>query len=128
MDVPRAVLHRERDPAQRLVQQDRPAGRETVPPELELEPPDVAGGGPGRVGDEGVEAPPQPVARLDRDLFAVREGVMKLILASDGEAELYDLGGDAREERKLALPEKEAALRALLAGRYAGAGVGFPGA
>ncbi len=71
---------------------------------------------------------PETFARLDRDLFAVRDGATKLVLASDGEAELYDLGSDVREERKLALPEKEAALRALLAGRYAGAGVGFPGA
>ena len=71
---------------------------------------------------------PATCARLDRDLFAVRDGAMKLILAGDGEAELYDLGSDAREERKLALPEKEAALRALLAARYARADVGFPGA
>jgi len=69
---------------------------------------------------------PAAWARLDRDLFAVRDGAMKLILAGDGEQELYDLAADACEERPLVRPEKEAALRAALAQRYAGAGVGFP--
>jgi arylsulfatase A-like enzyme len=67
-------------------------------------------------------------ARLDRELFAVRDGAMKMIVASDGESELYDLGSDSSEAKKLIAPGKAAALRALLAARYAGAGVGFPGA
>ncbi len=71
---------------------------------------------------------PQTFARLDRDLFAVRKGAMKLILARDGERELYDLGSDLRETKKLPAAEQAAALAALLAARYAAAAVGFPGA
>ena len=72
--------------------------------------------------------PADTVARLDRDLFAVRHGAWKAILTSDGEFLVFNTEKDAGEEQNQATQDKDRAraLLALLKDHYGGKGLPFP--
>jgi arylsulfatase A-like enzyme len=79
---------------------------------------------PGRASEEQADRDPQ--MHMDRRYRLFREGNLKLVTSSRGDALLYDLAADPRETRDLAAerPADLARMRARLAA--AGAAIGLP--